>query len=254
MDIFEDRSRAMMNDMDQHPLRDANGRFQPGQSGNPAGKKSGTRNRATLLREAMNDGEDGEVARVIIDKALAGNAATARFVIGLLIPRARDRAIELDLPDGAGIDDLVAAANETVRAMAAGEISPEEALTVTRVLDFRLKAVMAAGKEARNPARAQKSPSPLAGETPSPLAGEGRGEGARAGMSAPLMQPPHPSIAIAMGPSLSRKGRGALLGEGRGSFSRDLLHSTCISRPLVPLRPPGHDAAPASLTGVRLAA
>ncbi len=72
-----------MNDMDHSPQRDANGRFQPGQSGNPAGKKPGTRNRATLLREELRDGEDGAVARVIIDKALAGNSMAARFVIGL---------------------------------------------------------------------------------------------------------------------------------------------------------------------------
>jgi hypothetical protein len=30
--------------------RDAAGRFLPGQSGNPAGKRPGTRNRATLIR------------------------------------------------------------------------------------------------------------------------------------------------------------------------------------------------------------
>src|SRR5262245_33233647 len=31
--------------------------FKPGQSGNPAGKKPGTRNRATLALEALLDGE-----------------------------------------------------------------------------------------------------------------------------------------------------------------------------------------------------
>ena len=230
-----------MNDMDHSPQRDANGRFQPGQSGNPAGKKPGTRNRATLLREELRDGEDGAVARVIIDKALAGNSMAARFVIGLLIPRARDRAIELDLPEGASAGELVAAANATVQAMAKGEITPEEALTVTRVLDFRLKAVTAAGKEERSPLRRQQ-PSPPTQKSPSPLAGEGRGEGVLAGLIAQRQQPPHPPIASAMGPSLSREGRGKSLG--------DLLHSTCISTSPGPLpaslRP--------SLTGAAVAA
>src|SRR5258708_1418292 len=103
--------------------RDANGRFVPGQSGNPAGKTPGTRNRATALREALRDGEDSGVARVIIDKALAGNAVMARFVIGLLMPRPRDRAIELDLPDCASAEGVLAASSATIQAMAHGEIT-----------------------------------------------------------------------------------------------------------------------------------
>src|SRR5258708_22551177 len=108
--------------------RDANGRFLPGQSGNPLGKTPGTRNRATVLREALRDGEDAGVARVVIDKALAGNAVMARFVIGLLMPRPRDRAIEIDLPDCGSAQAVLAASSATIQAMAQGELTPQEAL------------------------------------------------------------------------------------------------------------------------------
>jgi hypothetical protein len=231
--------------------RDANGRFVPGQSGNPLGKKPGTRNRATVLREALRDGQDESVARVVIDKALAGNAVMARFVIGLLMPRPRDRAIEIDLPECGSAEDVLAASSATIQAMAQGEITPQEALSVTRLLEFRLKAMAAAGREAeraqaRNSAKAKDSPSPIAQQSPSPLAGEGRGEGAGAGRDEMRQQPPHPPIAIAMGPSLSREGRGASRLHRRVETLADLLHSTCISRPPVPL--------PASLTGAALAA
>jgi hypothetical protein len=57
-----------MGGSEQMPTRDANGRFLPGQSGNPAGKKPGTRNRATTLREALKDGEDAAAARFIVDR------------------------------------------------------------------------------------------------------------------------------------------------------------------------------------------
>jgi hypothetical protein len=171
-----------MNEMNQPLERDTHGRFVAGQSGNPWGKKPGTRNRATLLREALQEGEDVAAARVIIDKALAGNSVAARFVISLLIPRARDRAIELDLPEGASAGELVAAANATVQAMAKGEITPEEALTVTRVLDFRLKAVVREEKAKLSPAARselspakQKSPSPLAPGVASPRLPRQRG-------------------------------------------------------------------------------
>jgi hypothetical protein len=125
--------------------RDAAGRFLPGQSGNPAGKRPGTRNRATLIREAFDDGEEMAVARSVIDKAKEGDAVSARFLLGLLCPRprSRGRAITLTLPDGARAGDTVAAFNATLQAMAAGEITPDEALTITRMFDGRLQALKA---------------------------------------------------------------------------------------------------------------
>ena len=125
--------------------RDASGRFLPGQSGNPAGKKPGTRNRATEIREMLAEGDETAVARTVIDKAKSGDGVAARFLLGLLCPRPRPRgrAIALALPDGARAGDTVAAFNATLQAMAAGEITPDEALTVTRMLDGRLEALNA---------------------------------------------------------------------------------------------------------------
>jgi len=56
---------AMMEGFEQGWGRDGQGRFMPGQSGNPVGKKPGTRNRATVLREALRDGEDVAAARIV---------------------------------------------------------------------------------------------------------------------------------------------------------------------------------------------
>jgi hypothetical protein len=125
--------------------RDASGRFLPGRSGNPAGKKPGTRNRATEIREMLAAGEEMAVARTVIDKAKSGDAVAARFLLGLICPRPRPRgrAIALALPDGARAGDTVAAFNATLQAMAAGEITPDEAVTVTRMLDGRLEALNA---------------------------------------------------------------------------------------------------------------
>src|SRR5471032_716262 len=129
--------------------RDGAGRFVAGMSGNPAGKRPGTRNRKTVLAEALRDGEDAAVARVVIDKALAGDAVTARFLLGLLSSKPRGRAITLDLPEDARPGDVVAALDATLAAMAAGEITPDEALTVTRVLDGRRRALQALALERR---------------------------------------------------------------------------------------------------------
>jgi hypothetical protein len=124
--------------------RDANGRFLPGCSGNPAGKKLGTRNRATVLREALADGEDKKLARLVIDKALAGDAVTARFLLERLEPKPRGRPIELELPEGeSAAGDVVAAFNSTLRAMAAGQITPAEAVDVSRFLEGRFRVLRA---------------------------------------------------------------------------------------------------------------
>ena len=124
--------------------RDTKGRFRPGISGNPAGKKPGTRNRATLLKEALRGGEDTSIARIVIDKALAGDAVAARFLLERLEPKPRGRAIHLEVPGGESpAGEVVATFNVALRAMAAGEITPEEALSVARFLEGRIRVLKA---------------------------------------------------------------------------------------------------------------
>jgi hypothetical protein len=122
--------------------RDASGRFVPGQSGNPAGKVPGTRNRKTVLMAALRDGEGEAAARVVIEKALAGDAVAARFVVALISPKPRGRTIHLDMPED---DDcnVVTAFNVTLRALCDGEITPDEAVTVSRFLDGRRRVLQA---------------------------------------------------------------------------------------------------------------
>src|SRR5436305_3880617 len=145
--------------------RDAAGRFLPGQSGNPPGKAPGTRNRATRLRELVADGEERVIGRVLIDKAKAGDAVAARFVISHLMPLPRGRAVALDFPEGTWPGDVVAMFNATMLAMASGEITPDEALTITRTFDGRLKAPKAY-ETARYLTRHEQIPGDTAFEEP----------------------------------------------------------------------------------------
>jgi hypothetical protein len=211
------------------------------------------------------------MARVVIDKALAGDVVTARFCLDRLEPKPRSRPIEIDLPDGARARDLVAAFDATVRAMASGEITPDEALQVTRVLDGRRKAIEAAWREDERDNAAAKPPPSGPFDKRSGGLGEGIGRGlsgdrkgasrrphpgpperlskgpwgegimrageranlAEAGSDASVGAAPHPSIAKAMGASLSNtfdKRSG-----GRAAGRANLLHSTCISSRSLPL-------------------
>jgi hypothetical protein len=136
-----------MSESPSAATRDAAGRFLPGQSGNPAGKAPGTRNRATLLRELMDEGEDRAIGRIVIDKAKSGDAVAARFVVAHLWPRPRARAVAIELADGMPSHNVVAAHDAVLRALFAGEIAPDEAEAVTRVLDARTRAIKAWGQE-----------------------------------------------------------------------------------------------------------
>src|SRR5579872_6376859 len=91
----------VMDGGSQTIARDAHGRFLPGCSGNPAGKQPGTRNRATLLREVLREGDDHAMARLVVDRAVGGDAVAARFCLARLDPKPRGRPIALDLPEGA---------------------------------------------------------------------------------------------------------------------------------------------------------
>jgi len=119
--------------------RDGRGRFQPGCSGNPAGKKPGTRNKATLLKQLFRDGEPEAAGRLIIDEAVGGNVAAAKFIYDRIDPKPRARPVAIDLPDDAGPADLLAVYDATLRAMIAGEIAPAEALAITKILEGRAR-------------------------------------------------------------------------------------------------------------------
>jgi hypothetical protein len=125
--------------IDPHPTpappastRDTSGRFQPGRSGNPKGKKPGTLNKATILKQALEDG-DFDVAVQTFRTALhAGNFVAARLLIDRLDPKPRNRPIALEVPD-----DLPMPARFTFvsRAMFRGEITPDEAKVMVAVLE-----------------------------------------------------------------------------------------------------------------------
>src|SRR5262245_2183572 len=72
--------------------------FQSGQSGNPAGKPKGTRNRTTLAVEALLDGEAETLTRKAIELAKAGDLAALRVCLDRIAPPRKDRPVLFELP------------------------------------------------------------------------------------------------------------------------------------------------------------
>jgi Family of unknown function (DUF5681) len=123
--------------------------FQKGQSGNPAGKPKGVRNRATLMAEKLMQDDAEQVVRAVVEKAKQGDMTAARLIIERIAPVRKGRPITLDLPDAKTSADLVAAMASLVRAMAAGEVAPDEAATIAGVFEIRRKTIESVDFEER---------------------------------------------------------------------------------------------------------
>ena len=79
-------------------MREKDTRYKPGQSGNPAGRPKGARNKATVAAEALLEGEAETITRKCIDLALEGDHTALRLCLSRILPVARERNIQLDLP------------------------------------------------------------------------------------------------------------------------------------------------------------
>jgi Family of unknown function (DUF5681) len=109
-------------------------RFQPGQSGNAAGRPPGALNKKTLEVEAMlAQRAEASVAK-IIDRADNGEPAAMRLVMDRVAPMGTSRPLPFELPPVDTPDDVAAAARAVLKAMAEGTIAPREAINLLAVV------------------------------------------------------------------------------------------------------------------------
>ena len=123
--------------------------FQPGQSGNPGGRPYGSRNKATLALETLLEGEGEAIARKAIENALNGDMTAIRLCIERLIPLRKDRPVCFDLPEMNSADDGAKAMAGVLRALADGDITPNEASSVAGVIETYRKTLETAEFESR---------------------------------------------------------------------------------------------------------
>ena len=113
------------------------GRFAKGQSGNPNGRPAGSRNRATLALDALIDGSGEAVVKAMVDAALKGDVSAGRALLDRLVPPRKDRLVSFELPVITTAAEASAALGAIVTAVAAGDITPDEAGAVSKlVVDF----------------------------------------------------------------------------------------------------------------------
>ena len=119
--------------------------FQPGQSGNPAGRRRGSRNKATLAAATLLDGEALGLTRRAVEAALAGDMLAMKLCLERVLPRCHERPVRFSLPSLAAIgngeidepspQNVSRAMNAVTTALACGEITPGEVATIAGVYE-----------------------------------------------------------------------------------------------------------------------
>ncbi|KVU85019.1 hypothetical protein WL38_25870 [Burkholderia ubonensis] len=112
--------------------------FKKGQSGNPAGKPKGARDKRTALRELLQPHAADLVAKAV-ELAKAGDTTALRICIDRCIPAIKAKDAPVDLPDLTG--SLTEQGQAVMRAMAAGRITPDEANAVMQVISAQARII-----------------------------------------------------------------------------------------------------------------
>lgn len=115
--------------------------FKPGQSGNPEGRRLGSRNKVTCLVDQLLEGQAQEIAETAIQKAKEGDATMLKALLDRICPPKRERTIKLTLPSLEDATSIPAATRAVIEAAAKGEVEPGQAATMIQVITGHLKAI-----------------------------------------------------------------------------------------------------------------
>lgn len=118
-------------------------RGKPFEAGNP-GRPRGARHRVTLAVEALLEGQHEALTQKAVAKALEGDTVALRLCLDRIAPARRDAPITIDLPAVRSAEETVAASARVLAAVAAGEVTPDEAGRIMALLTAH-KAIVEAG-------------------------------------------------------------------------------------------------------------
>ncbi|HET9817407.1 MAG TPA: DUF5681 domain-containing protein [Xanthobacteraceae bacterium] len=123
--------------------------FQPGQSGNPAGRPRGSRNKTTVLLQNLLEGEAEAIARKAIEMAKDGDMTAIRVCMDRLAAIRRKDPIAFELPPVGKARDAAAAIATVISALSAGELTTGEAAEAAKLVDVYVRTLQATDFEER---------------------------------------------------------------------------------------------------------
>ena len=117
--------------------------FRRGESGNPSGRPIGARHKATIVAEALLDGEAEGLTRKVLEMALAGDTVALRLCLERILPPRRERPVRFRLPALQTPADAAAAMAAIATEVADGNLMPSEAGELSKLVDAYVRAVEA---------------------------------------------------------------------------------------------------------------
>lgn len=130
--------------------------WKKGESGNPAGKPRGTRNKATMMVLGLMERGAEEITRAVVDAARGGDLSAARMVLERLAPPMRERPIAIDLPSTDTAEGIDQAQQAIIEAVGSGELLPGEGNVLAGLVEARRKALETIALEQRVTALEEK--------------------------------------------------------------------------------------------------
>jgi hypothetical protein len=131
--------------------RKAGGRpFKAGEpSANPNGRPKGTRNKVTVVAEALIQGQAQTIIQKIVSLALEGDTALLKWLGDRLVPVVKEKPVRFDLPPITDAQSALLASRLIVAGCAAGELTTEQGQELGRVLEQHARLLEVADLEGR---------------------------------------------------------------------------------------------------------
>jgi hypothetical protein len=107
-------------------------RGRPFTNGNP-GRKAGSKNKTTLIGQALLKEAEEKLLRKAIEIAQAGDVPMLKFLLDRILPK--ERSIHVELPKLFVASDAVDALGAIVDRVANGQIAPYEAASLATLID-----------------------------------------------------------------------------------------------------------------------
>jgi hypothetical protein len=110
--------------------------FQPGNTAG-CGRPKGARNKINQVLQDILDQHSEGVLRKTVILALQGNGLALRLLLERIMPARREALIRINLPATRSMADIDKAHDVVLQCIAAGQITPGEGETLSRILEAR---------------------------------------------------------------------------------------------------------------------